>query len=401
MHPGNDIELAPQGRFNPALILFPTAHLALEIYGSMLSIMWPLLAVRFGLGYAAIGALGLLFRGFVALPQLGFAAVSDRHGSRWLGIGGLIWMAAGMSLIGRAPSIGVLAILLAVAPLGSAAFHPAGTAYMSKALPRRRGTAVALFMIGGSLGSSLGPLVTAWLCERRGLTATPWLMPLGLAMAAVMLLRIPREPAPASERHAGSRAAAPIPPAILLLMAAVITISWVEVALAQYLPLLLTGRGFPLSTASHVLFAYSAMAALGNLTGGALSDRMPRWQVMVVAQVLAVPLYVGTLLLSGQWAILAPAGLGFVAAINYPVSVAMAQELMPQRTSLASALTMGISWVIGGLGATLTGALADRTGMQAALLANTVLPAVGVACMFAVYRLGRRHAVPARPRAAL
>ncbi len=393
MDSAQDNDLAPRSRLNPALALFPAAHLALETHASTLSIMWPLLAARFGLGYGAVGALGLLFRGFVALPQLPFAAVSDRHGSRWLGIAGLAWMALGMSLIGLAPRVWVLVALLIVAPLGSAAFHPAGTAYMSKALPRRRGTAVALFMIGGSLGSSLGPVVGAWLFERHGLTASPWLVPLGLIVAVGMLAWVPREPGAAGRPRGVSEKPAPIPAALWLLMAATVMISWVEVALVQYLPLLLTGRGFPLSTAGQVLFAYSALAAAGNLAGGALSDRMPRWQVMAMAQVLAIPLYVGTLLLGGHWALLMPATLGFVVAINYPVSVAMGQELMPERMGMATALTMGISWVIGAVGATLTGVLADRSGMQTALLVNAGLPLVGVACLFAVYRLGRRTPV--------
>ncbi len=390
MDSARDNDLAPRARLNPALALFPFAHMALETHASTLAIMWPLLASRFGLGYGAVGALGLLFRGFVALPQLPFATLSDRHGSRWLGIAGLAWMALGMSLIGLAPSLWVLVALLVVAPLGSAAFHPAGTAYMSNALPRRRGTAVALFMIGGSLGSSLGPIVGAWLFERHGLAASPWLVPLGLIVAVGMLLAIPRDTSAASRGQGQRQPEAPIPPALWLLMAATVMISWVEVALVQYLPLLLTGRGFPLSTAGQVLFAYSALAAAGNLAGGALSDRMPRWQVMAMAQVLAIPLYVGTLLLGGGWALLMPAALGFVVAINYPVSVAMGQELMPKRMGMATALTMGISWVIGAVGATLTGVLADRIGMQAALLINAGLPTIGIACLFAVYRLGGR-----------
>ncbi|MDI7275848.1 MAG: hypothetical protein QME94_07705, partial [Anaerolineae bacterium] len=124
MHPGSDNSLG-EHRLSPALVLFPTAHLALEIYNSVLSIMWPLLAARFALTFGAVGLLNMIFRGTMTLPQLGFAPLSDRHGSRLLGICGLAWMAAGMSLVGTAPSVAVLAVLLTLAPLGSAAFHPA------------------------------------------------------------------------------------------------------------------------------------------------------------------------------------------------------------------------------------------------------------------------------------
>lgn len=388
-----DSDTPAPGRASPALILYPLAHLAVEVYNSMVSIMWPLFMARFHLTYGAIGLLTMVFRGSMTLPQLGFAAIADRQGSRVLGIAGLVVMAAGMSLVGLAPSVAVLAMILALAPLGSAAFHPAGTAHMSRALARRRGTAVALFMVGGTLGSSLGPVLGAWLYTRWGLGASPWLMPLGLGIAGLMLLFVAPDGKAAAQRPLAAASRSPIPWPFFLLMAACVGQSWLESSLASYLPLLYTARGLPLGTASQVLFAFSAMGAAGVLVGGALSDRVPRWRVVVLAQALSAPLFAGTLLLGGHWALLAPAGLGFVSALSHPVTVAMGQEMLPDRTSLASALTMGISWVIGSVGVTFTGFLADRIGMQTALLAVTAVPVVGMACMLALQGLLRRPAM--------
>ncbi|HOQ97295.1 MAG TPA: MFS transporter [Anaerolineae bacterium] len=381
MHLATGHDDLPQGHFNPALALYPLAHLAVELYSSMLSIMWPLFAVRFGLTYGAIGALNMVFRGSMTLPQIGFAPVADRYGPRLLAIAGLLVMAVGMSLVGLAPSVAVLAAILAVAPLGSAAFHPAGTSHMSRVLARRRGTAVALFMVGGTVGSSLGPVVGAWLYTRHGVAASLWLLPVGLAVALPMLLFIPAAVRGATQRTAAARPASRVPGAIVLLMAACVFQAWLENSLVSYLPLLYTERDLPLAAASQVLFIFSAMGAGGVMVGGMLSDRLPRWRIVVFAQVLSVPLFVGTLLLGGPWALLAPAGLGFVSALSHPVTVAIGQELMPDRVSLASALTMGMSWVIGSLGVTLTGFLADRLGMQPALLMVAVVPLVGMACM--------------------
>lgn len=395
----NNDGLAWRERLSPALFLYPLAHLGVELYNNVLAIMWPLLAGRFGLGYGAVGLLTMIFRGSMTLPQLGFASLCDRYGSRLLGIWGLAWMAAGMSLVGLAPNVAVLAAILALAPLGSAAFHPAGTAYMSRAMPRRRGLAVAIFMIGGTLGSALAPLLGAALFEGRGLSVSPRLMPLGLAIALTMVFLIPADRRPAA-RPEGAVAAprAPIPRVVLLLMVATVSVAWLENGLILYLPLLMTGRGLPLTAASRVLSVYAAAAAGGVLLGGVLSDRIPRWRVMLLALMLSGPLYAGTLLLEGHLTLLLAAGLGFGSALSHPTSVAMAQEIMPDRTSLAAALTMGLSWVQGSLGAALTGVLADRIGVQEALLVNTVLPVAGIVAMLAVYRASKagRGAVQAR-----
>jgi len=396
MHP-TDSDWPQQGRADLALVLYPVAHLAVETYASMVSILWPLFVARFGLTYSAVGLLTMVFRGAMTLPQLGFAAVGDRHGSRLLSIAGLLLMAVGMSLVGQARSVAALAVLLAVAPLGSAAFHPAGTAHMTRALARRRGTAVALFMTGGNVGASLGPLVAAWLCTHWGLGATLWLLPLGLVVAALMFLLISADGTTAARRGqpAGHRARIPWP--MFLLMAACVAQSWLDTSLVSYLPLLYTARGLALSVPSRVLFVYAAMGAGGVLLGGTLSDHVPRWRVVVLAEVLSVPLFVGTVLLRGPWALAAPAALGLVSSLSYPVTVAIGQEMMPDRTSLASALTMGISWIIGSVGVTITGMLADRIGMQPALLLVSAVPLVGMACMLTLQVVMRwRAAAPAR-----
>ncbi len=385
----NDDTIATSDRIEPALFLYPLAHMAIEVYNGMVSVMWPFFVSRFGLAYSAIGLLTMVFRGGMTLPQIAFAALADKIGSRWIAIGGLLCMAIGMSLIGLAPSLWVLVVLLFLAPLGSAAFHPAGTAHMSRSMPYRRATAVAMFMIGGTLGMSVGPLLGAQIYGRFGLSASPVFLPIGLIVALLMFLYIRADRTQAQKRHANAGPVDPIPVTIVFLMVVAIMQAWLETGMQSYLTTLLTGRGDSLVRASEALFFYSAAAAGGIFLGGALADRFPRWRVIVMSQVMCMPFYAGTLLLGSGWLLVASAGLGFFSSMSHPATVALGQELMPTRTSLASALTMGMSWVIGTVGVVLTGFLADRIGLQSALLLNTALPAIGMVCILMVRRLGR------------
>ncbi len=395
----NTLSRPENGTQMRALFLYPLAHMAVEVYNGMVSVMWPLFVSRFGLALSAVGLLTMLMRGSMTLPQLAFAAMADRIGSRWLTIFGLIMMATGMSLTGRAPSLGVLVVLLALAPLGSAAFHPAGTAYMSRSMPYRRATAVALFMIGGTLGMSLGPLIGAQVYGRFGLQASPVFLPIGLIVALLIFLFVAADHPHPEQRRRQTTSTAPIPKAIFFVMVVAIMQAWLETGMQSYLTTLLLARGDTLVRASQALFAYSATAAAGIFLGGALSDRVPRWRVIVASQLLCVPFYAGTLLLGDQWLLLAAAGLGFSSSLSHPVTVALGQELMPQRTSLASALTMGISWVIGTAGVVLTGFLADRIGLQTALLLNSVLPLIGMASILRVRHAAHRIITGAAPTA--
>ena len=384
MRLGKACSLIRTGRVSMTVVLYPLAHLVLEIYSGMLAVMWPLFAARFGLSYGAVGLLNMIFRSSMNLPQPAFAAVTDRYGSRLVSISGLVCMALGMGLVGLAPNAVVLGLILALAPLGAAAFHPAGATQMNRALPRRLGTGMALFLVGHMLGSSLGPVLGAWLYVPHGVSASPAFIPLGLVWALLMLRLVPPDHGEVKSKAQPVRPRARVLPAMLLLVPACVGQFWIDGAIVSYLPLLYTARGLSLSTASQALFLYSLLAAGGVFVGGALSDRLPRWCVVALAYALTMPCYIAALLLTGRWALLALAGLGFVSCMSHSVTPAIAQELMPDRVSLASALSIGFSIFVGSLGTALTGFLADHIGMQVSLLLLVSVPAIGMACILAM-----------------
>jgi FSR family fosmidomycin resistance protein-like MFS transporter len=252
-------------------------------------------------------------------------------------------------------------------------------------------------MIGGTLGSSLGPKLGAFLVQSYTIRATPWLMPLGVSLAVLMAVVLPanRRRTIRPSETSFLKGLAGIPRPVFLVMVVGVSQGWLEMGLQSYYPMLMTGRGESLGRAATVLMLFSLFGAVGAFLGGTLSDRLPRWTVLAMGVAGAAPLYLGMLLLRGPWLLVMPAAFGVAAAISHPVTVAMAQELMPDRVALASSLCMGISWVIGSLGAMLTGLLADHIGMQSALLLNAALPLVGLVSIALLRRLAVRQAAAA------
>jgi MFS transporter, FSR family, fosmidomycin resistance protein len=289
--------------------------------------------------------------------------------------------------------------VLLFAPIGSASFHPAAASQLSRILSKRRGLAVALFMIGGTLGSALGPKVGAFVVKHYTIRATVWLIPIGVILAVIMARVLPSGRKEAAKAYAVSSQAVKsrIPRVVGLIMVVSICQCWLELCLQSYYPLLMTGRGESLDRAATVLMLYAMSGAVGAFVGGTLSDRVARWKVLAVGVAGALPLYLGMVTLRGTWLYVMPVLLGMVAAVAHPVTVTMAQELMPDRLALASSLCMGISWVIGSLGAALTGVLADLVGIQPALLVNMVLPLISLAAIAALRRRAGRLEVGAQP----
>jgi MFS family permease len=65
------------------------------------------------------------------------------------------------------------------------------------------------------------------------------------------------------------------------------------------------------------------------------------------------------------------AGLGFASAV--PVSISVAQRLLPHRTSLASALMMGGAWTISASGSILSQWLHDTVGLKTSFVIFAIL----------------------------
>jgi FSR family fosmidomycin resistance protein-like MFS transporter len=99
-----------------------------------------------------------------------------------------------LSLVGLAPSTVVLALILMVGGLGTAAFHPPAAALAHRLGGDSPGLSMSVYITGGTLGFSLGPLMFAPFAQRFGLAWTPLLAIPGLLVVAFFLSRVPPMP---------------------------------------------------------------------------------------------------------------------------------------------------------------------------------------------------------------
>ena len=102
----------------------------------------------------------------------------------------------------------MLAMILVVGGLGAAAFHPPAAALAHRLGGDRPGLAMSVYITGGTLGFSLGPLMFAPFAERFGLTWTPLLALPGLVVVAFFLTRVPADAAASVRERRTARASA-------------------------------------------------------------------------------------------------------------------------------------------------------------------------------------------------
>ena len=270
---------------------------------------------------------------------------------------------------------------MTLAGLGSAAYHPQGASNARRFGGRNAATAVSVFSLAGIAGFSLGPMLAAGVFGAFGLRGTALFVPFGLAIAAGIAFALRNMPLPASHHlsTAGSTAAR-IPYLTLgALLVVVIARAWVEAAVVAYTPL-----RFPQDVAysSRVLFVYLFGEALGTFLGALAADRFGRRRVIVLTSLLLAPaMYFFNVGASG-FALFIPAALaGLLLGSSVPVTIVMAQELLPRNVGVASGLMMGFAFGMGGLGVTINGLIADAHGLGTSLMLLTALPLI--ACLVA------------------
>ena len=132
---------------------------------------------------------------------------------------------------------------------------------------------------------------------------------------------------------------------------------------------------------------------VGSLTGGTLSDYIGRWQVLALSLVLLAPAHWLFMTSTGPLKMAVIAVMGVLIGASFPVGLVMAQDAWPSRVGVATALVMGLGWATGGIGASVTGFLADRVSLTMGLQSLILMPLVGVACVVLYVILQRRHSM--------
>jgi FSR family fosmidomycin resistance protein-like MFS transporter len=360
---------------NRRLVTLALGHFTVDSYVGLLPVLFPLLIHRFSLNLETVGLVSLAYTGMGAVSQPLFGLIADRWGTRFTGFA-LAWTAATFAAAGFAPTFPALVFVAFLSGLGSGAFHPLGAVIVRSLLPPRgMNMAMSIYVTAGTVGVAAGPLIGVAAFGWLGVRGTIVMLVPGLAIAAYLVMAM-RAGSYGDNRSAHRKSAmrrvVPLVP-LLATIAMMASRSWTTIALQAFTPTWYQQLGFqpwfygPLAT---TIILASAIGAIGT---GALADRFGRRAVILGTLVLSVPavwLFVAFPGYQGfLWAIL----VGALAASTAPLMLVLAQELLAARAGFASGLIMGLGFVTGAIGVPITGAFADRFGLQAALYTQVVV----------------------------
>jgi FSR family fosmidomycin resistance protein-like MFS transporter len=365
----------------PLLLMF-LGHIWVDASQGILPIVLPKLKEALALNYFQVGLVVTVLNLTSSVIQPIFGYLSDKIRTGWFVPVGIFWTACMMGFLGWAPSYLTVILLVGFAGLGTAAFHPRAMMVIHLVSGSRKGLGTAVFSTGGNIGFALGPMVGSLLVLGFGLYATIGLVVPGALMALTIFFWpgdfLKREAPAKGETRSGDEGLHSILWGSLILTCLIVALrSWVYISFITYLPMFLQEQGLPLKTGSLMLTVFLAGGAAAGLYGGHLSDRVGRRRVIIVSMLL-YPIFMSLMILSSGpilWLLAAASGAALLA--SFSVTIVLAQEILPRNLGLASGLILGLGFGMGGLGAAVSGWIADMVGLYKTVWVLALLPVLG------------------------
>jgi FSR family fosmidomycin resistance protein-like MFS transporter len=374
------------------------AHLLHDVFTSFFAPLLPLLIEKLGFSYAVAGMLSVVQRIPTLLnPLIGLAA--DRLVIRSAIVAAPVLTIVCMSLVGIAPSVTMLAVLFFISGISAAVFHVTAPVLMRQVSGEKIGRGMSVFMFGGELARTLGPLLVTGAVSLWGLEGIWRLIPFGLVASLLLLLNLRKIDKQHIRRHhilnktPLAKTILQITPFFAGITPIMLFRSFSKTALSTFLPAYMVATGSSIKTAAVALALMELMGAAGALLAGTWSDKIGRKTLLIAVAVLS-PVLMGLFTIATpfwQWVLIALMGLVLFA--NTPVFMAMIHDLNTDRPSFVNGTYMTVNFLTVSIVALLVGASADRFGFVATyqLCAAIALGAIPFTCLVRTHKPDPTH----------
>ena len=394
---GNVITAEPRGSsarntLFRVLAAISFCHFLNDMVQSLIPAIYPILKESFHLDFGQIGLITLTFQSTASLLQPVVGLYTDYRPKPYSLSIGMGFTLAGLLLFSRAASFPMILAAAALIGVGSAVFHPESSRVARLASGGQHGLAQSVFQVGGNAGSSLGPVLAAFIVVPRGQGSIAWFSLVAL-LAMVILARVglwyrnhlserAKNPAAGKERRrplpAGKTALA-----LAVLIALIFSKYFYLASLGSYYTFYLMHKfQLPVQSAQMYLFLFMGSVAAGTIIGGPVGDRIGRKHVIWGSILGVLPF---TLLLPHAnlfWTGALTVAIGLILASAFSAILVYAQELLPGKVGMISGLFFGLAFGMAGIGAAVLGELADRTSIQFVYQVCAFLPAIGLLTAF-------------------
>ena len=376
--------------------MLSSSHFLNDVFTSILSPLLPLLILNFSLSKFEAGMLAA-FVSWPSITQPIWGRLADKVNlQKYIFLFPFI-TATFMSLVGAAPNTIFLSVFLLAAGLSSACFHAVAAPIAGKASGRSSGKGLSLWMIGGEMGFTVGPILIIAFTNSFSLQKTPYLIILAAFAAIFLYFRLNRidviknhTPAPQGSFKESFKIVSPMLIPIILVAA---SRAMLQSATNVYIPTYLTEQGVDLWVAGTALSLIMGGGILGTIVGGIYKDRIGGKPVLLASLIGSTLFFFVFLFTTGILQIAALLLTGIFSGVYLPVALSMIQEYSPQNRSFANGTYLASLFTIGAISNMVVGALYDTYGSTQSFLISGIISLLSIVFLFMVPKDEHENAV--------
>lgn len=363
------------------IILLSIAHLVTDINQGAIPAMLPFFKAEYNLSYTAVTAIVFATNSASAIVQPMFGFAADRFSKAWLLPASLLMAGLGLAITGIVGNYIAVIFLVILSGIGIAAFHPQTARLINFAAGSKKGTAMSMFGLSGTLGFALGPMIVAASLAMFGLSGSLFLIiPVSL-MAIIVIFQLPS--LSVLERTYNKTNGNGLKNkgidrwgAFSLLSVIIMGRSVVFFGLLSFIPLYwINYFNKSVTMGSFALTTLLVSGVVGNFAGGWISDKVGRKKTTVISFLIlsaVLPLFIFTDNDIIGFLLLIP--IGFTHSSTYSPSIVLGQEYLPNYVGFSSGVTLGLAVAFGGIAAPFFGKIADIYGIWYAMAAIAMFP---------------------------
>ncbi|KMY85519.1 Fosmidomycin resistance protein [Candidatus Paraburkholderia calva] len=377
------------------VVTLAAAHFANDAVQSAIVALYPVIRMEFGLSFTKIGLLAFIYQvlSSVCQPLIGWLA--DRYRHAGLLIIGMLITFVGVVALSFAPNYVLVVTAVALAGIGSAAFHPESSRLVRLNYGVRKGLFQAIYQVGGNLGTAAAPLFVAGVVLVYGRHGVAWLAaPVFFVMLfLVVVLDLHRRRGvgtsaqPAFPRVQAGTQRASLANGLsskrrraLFVLLMIVCVKYIYMASlnAYYVFYLMQRFHLSLGTAQVHLTGFLLALGVGTLAGGLISDRFGRCNMIVMSMLATCPLSIALPYAGIEGTTVLTILIGLSIASTFSSIVVYAQDLYPARAGLISGIFFGLAAGVAGTAAAVIGAGSDSFGVVAVFHVCSFLPCLGL-----------------------
>ena len=367
-----------------ALVWLSGGHFINDIYTGVLNPIMPFIAAKIGLSMAVATIILTISHIFSSLMQPLFGFLADNIVKRSFIFWGLILSSIFIPLSTLSDNPFILVLFIIIGSIGSSFFHPQALGFTSRFADKiNPGKSMAIFVAMGTLGYSFGPVISSAITQFLGMHKMPLMTCLGVIWALLMFNFVPKlslsEPliSKIDFKTAFKRILTNRKLNILNLIAMLKTM--INSSCFILLPFLWKNMGYKPFYIGFALFIFIFAGGIGSLVSNFVERRIGAANVFYISMISTFPLmllFVFTYKAHPTISLAIFVIMGFITMMATPVTMVMAQNVLPEYKSIISGFINGFSWGIVAIVMSLLGFVAENFGITNVLIFVAIIPAI-------------------------